>query len=95
MPVEGVARPGEVEAERETLAGRHLGHVPLGGLGLLERHAVLVSQPLGAVPRPLGRRLRVELEAAPPHGDLVAVLELGQRGLEAALADVAPGAGDV
>ena len=40
-------------------------------------------------------RLRIELEAAPRDGDLVAVLEGGERRLEAALADVAPGAGDV
>jgi hypothetical protein len=65
------------------------------GERLVAAHAVLLGEVRGAVDGALWRRGRIELEAAPRHGDLVAVLEVGQRGLEAALADVAPGAGDV
>ena len=41
------------------------------------------------------RRRRIELERAPDDLDVVAVRERGERGLEAALADGAPGANDV
>ena len=62
----------------------------------LAAHAVLLARGASALSTErCDRRLRIELEAAPRDGDLVAVLERGERGLEAALADVAPGAGDV
>jgi hypothetical protein len=43
----------------------------------------------------LTRRLRIEFKAAPRYVDVVAVLEGGERGLEAPLAGVAPGTRDV
>src|SRR3954447_24709840 len=93
--VERVARARLVEAELEALAGGDLGHAVVHGAGLLDARAVLLRQMAVAVPGPLGRSVRIQLEAAPRHRDLVAVLEGGQRGLEAALADGAPRAGDV
>jgi hypothetical protein len=74
--VHGVARPRLVEPEVEALAGGLLDHPLLHGLGLGQRHAVLVGEPLGGVPLDRARRGRVELEAAVAHLDLVAVLEV-------------------
>ena len=69
---------------------------PLLGIAcLLDAHAVLLRQALGAIAGALVRRAGVELEAPPRHVYLVAVLELLERGFEATLADVAPRAGDV
>ena len=93
--VERVAGARDVEAEVEPVAGRGLRHAVLHRDGLLAARAVLLGQVGRAVDAALARGLGVELEAAPRHGDVVAVLELGQRGLEAALADVAPRARDV
>jgi hypothetical protein len=93
--VERVAGAREVEAEVEPLLGGDLRHLLLHRAGLLDARAVLLRQVLGAIALTLSRGGGVELEAAPRHLDRVAVLEGRERGLEAALADVAPGAGDV
>ena len=95
MAVERVAAAGQIEAHVQPVAGRHVGHLGLPRARLLDAHPVLLGQVLGARALARGRRAGVELEAAPGDADLVAVLEGGERGLEAALADVAPGAGDV
>src|SRR5439155_26467944 len=81
----------------EALAGGDLAHPVVHGARLVDAHAVLVGQVDGAVALALAlaRRGGIELEAAPRHADVVAVGERGERALEAALADVAPGAGDV
>src|SRR3712207_8972140 len=50
-------------------------HVVEALLRLLGGHAVLVSEVVGVAAVALGRRGGVELEAAPAHLDLVAVLE--------------------
>ena len=63
---------GEVEAEVEAVAGGGLGHLRLHLARLVDAHAVLAREVLGAVALALGRRVRVELEAAPGHRDLVA-----------------------
>jgi hypothetical protein len=93
--VEGGAAAGDVEAEGEALVRRHARQPLLGLAGLLDGHAVLLRQALRAIARALRRRTGVELEAAPGHVDVVAVLELLERGLEATLADVTPRACDV
>ena len=93
--VERVAGARGLEVEVEPLARRRGGHLVLHRPRLLDARPVLAREVLGAVALALGRRAGVELEAAPGDADLVAVLEGGERGLEAALADVAPGAGDV
>jgi hypothetical protein len=62
---------------------------------LLDRGPVLAGQVGGAALGALGRRPRIELEGPPGHLDVLGPLELRERGLEAALAHVAPGAGDV
>ena len=71
------------------------GQLALRCLSLLERHPVLLGQSRRQLALMLARSRRVQLEAAPGHPHLLGVLELRQRRLEATLADVAPGAGDV
>ena len=93
--VERVSGASDVEAKVEPLAGGHLRHVILHLDRLAVAHPVFLGQVGGAVTLALARRLGVELEAAPGHAHLVTVLEGGQGGLEAALADVTPGARDV
>ena len=61
----------------------------------LDRDAVLLGQAHRTVAFPLARSRRIELEAAPSHAYLVAVLKLRQGGLETPLAHVAPRASDV
>ena len=95
MSCEGVAAARDIEAEVEPLAGGHVRHVLLHLSCALGRDPVLLGQPLGAVAGLLHGCARVELEAAPRDPNLVGVLEIGQRGFEAALSDVAPRAGDV
>jgi len=95
VAVEGRTAALDVEPEVEPLAGSRVGHRALHLLGSLDRDAVLLGQAARAVALALARRRGVELEAPPRHPDVVSMLELGERGLEAALADVAPGAGDV
>ena len=94
--VERVAAAGDVEAERRgpSSAATSVMRCCIA-TRLLAARAVLLGEVRGAVDLALARRGRVELEAPPRDGDVVAVLEPGERGLEAALADVAPGAGDV
>ena len=93
--IEGVAHLHVVEMEVEPLLRRLAGHARVHGARLLHRHAVLLRQQLvlRLVTRARGRG--VELEAPPHHVHVVRVLELPERGFEAALPDVAPGAGDV
>jgi hypothetical protein len=62
---------------------------------MLDGHSVLLGDPLHADTAALGWRGRVELEAPPCDVNLVGVLELGECRLEAALADVAPGTGNI
>ena len=93
--VERVAAAREVEAEVQALGGGDVGHALLHRKRLVAAHAVLLGEMRRAVVLALARSGRVELERAPRHLHLVAVLEAGERGLEAALADVAPGTGDV
>ena len=95
MGVERVAAARAVEVVLEPLGRGHGGQLRLRGRGLLDADAVLARQALGGRALGLRRGARVELEAAVAHLDLVAVLELRQRVLEAPLADVAPGAHDV
>src|SRR3954470_9757960 len=93
--VEGVAAARLGEVVGEAVLGGEGGDLGLPARGLLHRHAVLLGEPLGRLALGDGRRLGVELEAVPEDGDVVAVLEPCERCLEAALADVAPGAHDV
>ena len=93
--VEGGAAASDVEAEGKLLACRHRRQPLLGFARLLDGHAVLRRQALGAVAGALARRAGVELEAPPRHTDVIAVLEQLKRRFEAALADVAPWASDV
>ncbi len=95
VAIEGRAAAGDVEPEVQALGGGNIGQLPLGGARLLERHSVLLSQPCGSVALALMRSGRVQLEAAPRHAHVVAVLEPCERGFEAALAHVTPRAGDV
>ena len=72
------------------------GHALVHGQRLLEARAVLRRRGARRVePSRAARRVGVELERAEGDGDVVGVLELLERLLEAALADGAPGAGDV
>ncbi len=93
--VECVAPAKEVEAEVEAVAGCGLGHRALHLQRLLAAGAVLLGEMGRGVLWALARRARIELEAAPGDLHVIAVLEALQRGLEAALADVAPGTGDI
>ena len=93
--IERRAGARHVEAEVEAFAGRRLGHRALHLARALDRHSVLLGQAFGAVALAFGRGGGIELEAPPRHLHVVAVLELSQGGLEAALADVAPRTGDV
>jgi hypothetical protein len=95
MRVEGRPVAREVEAEVEPFAGGDVRHLLLHRTGLLDARAVLRGEVLGAVAGTLARGARIEFEAAPRDLDLVAVLEGGERGLEPALPDEAPGAGDI
>ena len=93
--VEGVAAARDVEPKLETLGCRDGGQVRVHRERLLAAHSVLAREMIGAVPLAGARGARVELEAAPSHAHLVPVLEARERGLEAPLSDVAPGAGDI
>jgi len=93
--VERIGATRDVEAEVQSVAGRRLRHPGLHGQRLVAARAVLLGEMGGTVDGALGGRGRIELEAAPRDRDLVAVLVALERGLEAALADVAPGTGDV
>jgi hypothetical protein len=93
--VERVAGLGDVQAERQPLLGGHGGHEVLELLGALLVELVLVGQMLHQRLGAPARRRRIELVAAPPHVDVVAVSEVSQRRLEAALADGTPRAHDV
>src|SRR5439155_26183079 len=95
MGVEGVGAADRLEAEVEPLAGRDVRHLVVHRTRLVHGHAVLLGEVDGAVALALARSGGVELEAAPRHADVVAVRERRQGTLEPALADVAPGAGDV
>ena len=94
--VEGVAAAREVEAHVQAVAGRDIGHLRRLARRLLPGHAVLVGE-MRRRCRPRARRGACGSSSKLRHvtRDLVAMLERGERGLEAALADVAPGAGDV
>ena len=99
--VDQPVRVDGVEVERlgqpvdQPLLGRDGLHAVLHLLRALGRLAVLLRQHHRRALRRLGGRSGVELVGAPVHLHLVGVAELGQRVLDAALADVAPGADDV
>ena len=93
--VERRAGPREVEPEVEAFAGRRLGHLVLHLARPVDGDPVLLGQAGGALALALVGCGGIELEATPGHPHFVAVLELSERGLEPALPDVAPGAGDV
>ena len=93
--VDGVGALGLTEPEEQALLGGH-------GLGALDHllagrgtAAVLGAQVLGHGLLGHPRRGRVELEGAVDDLHVVGVREARQGGLEAALADVAPGTDDV
>ena len=93
--VDGVGPLGLAEPEEQALLGGH-------GLGALDHllagrgaAAVLGAQVLGHGLLGHPRRGRVELEGAVDDLHVVGVREARQGGLEAALADVAPGTDDV
>ena len=94
--VERVAAAGEVEAELEAFAPPPARSSPRAAPAARSRLIpYLAASRSAAVPSTVARRRRIELEAAPHHGHLVAVLERLQRRFEAPLADVAPRADDV
>ena len=93
--VERVAAAHPVEAELEPFAGRSLGHLRVELACPVDAQAVLAGEVLIVVAGALCGRMRVELERAVGDGDVVSVLELLERLLEPALADVAPRADDV
>src|SRR6185437_11533928 len=79
-----------VEVVLEALGGGEPGHPLVHPAGVVDRHPVLPRQVLERRPAADGR-VRVELEALPFDLDLAGPVEAGERRLEAALADVAPG----
>jgi hypothetical protein len=93
--VEGAREPRDVEAELDAVGRADRLHAVVHRPGLLEGGAVLGGEVCITVPGTLRGRARVELEAAPDHAHLGAVLEARERGLEPPLADVAPRARDV
>ncbi len=95
--VEGVARPDALEVEVEPVLGRGLGHRGEHLLGAGDARSVLLGEPLRVGPGLVahGRSAGIELEGVPRDRDPGALGEPGERGLDAALADVTPGARDV
>jgi hypothetical protein len=95
MDVEAVDGAGVGQSVVETCVGRERGDRPQARVDLLGRHPEVTPHPFGDRRRAAAGPGRIELEAAVPDGDGRAVLESVERGLEAALAEVAPGADDV
>ncbi len=93
--VHGAAAHRLVEVVLQPYAGRHLRDPGLHLAGALDAAAVLAGQHLLGALRGRGGRRRVELEGAVLHLHVVAVSEVGQRRLEATLADEAPRADHV
>src|ERR1700680_2605115 len=93
--VEGVARPGSIEMEVQPDTRGVGGDPCLRTLRVGTAHTVFGDEPVQRVTLRRGGRVRVELETPPDDADLVTMLETGQRGLEAALADVTPRTDDV
>jgi hypothetical protein len=91
--IEGVRPLRLVEVELEVVLGGRAGHL-LDDLERALRAAELLRVGVEHRPGLTGGR-GVELERPPHHLDLVAPGEAGQRLLEPALPDVAPGADDV
>ena len=96
-----LAGHGAVEAEVEALVGGLGGHRVDHALGARDVGAVLGGQPDGVLASPRGSPAGADSpvgsssKAFHSTSTCVAVRELGQRGLEAALADVAPRTDDV
>jgi hypothetical protein len=95
MAVECRATAGYIEAEVESLAGGGIRDLLLHLACALDADPVLLRDPRRAVALTLSWGGGIQLEAAPGHADVVAVLELGERSLEPALSDVAPWARNV
>jgi len=96
--VEGVRRDHGVEVVGQADGRGDRGHLGEHLPDLVQRHPLALGQHRGlGLPGVRRRRLRVglQLERAPGDADVVAVLERAERLGEPALADVAPGAGDV
>jgi hypothetical protein len=89
---QGVHDEGGVEVEVQALGAGQFGHLAghLAGLRPEPPGQVLLGRHRGA-----GRGVGVQLETPPGDLDLAGVLELAERVLKPALADVAPGAHDV
>src|SRR5579862_979646 len=85
----------DIQVEVKALAGRGLGHLALHLAGALDGHPVLLGQADSALALALSGSGRIELKAPPGDSHVVTVLEAVERGLEATLPDVAPGAGNV
>ena len=95
VPVEGVAEAELVEVELQAVAGGGLGHALLHRARLLDRRAVLAGQVLGAA---LGRSVGAVGSSSKLRHVTVTWSRCGNCSRAAskpALADVAPGTGDV
>src|SRR5258706_13582486 len=97
MRIEGVSRPDSLEIEDQPVGPGDVGHSVDPDLGVARGGAIFLGESSGVPGRTidLARSRRIELERAPNDFDGVAVGEASERGLEVALADVAPRAGDV
>ncbi len=95
MGVERITGDRAIETKLETVKRARGCHAIHHRLRLLGRHSVLGGQQLHGGYRLTGGGGGVKLEAAPDDVERVAMGERMQRLLESALADVAPGAGNV
>ena len=95
MRVEAVAAARAVEVVLEALLRGELGHLHVAGLGLLDAHAVLGGQVLGGRCARAPRARRGRARSCATTTSTSPGSNCAERGLEAALADVAPGTNDV
>jgi hypothetical protein len=93
--VEGVDDPIALEVVVEPLGRRERREARIAGPDVLDRPARLLRQVLVMGPGIASWLGRIELVASPRHVDVIGAFEPGQRALEPALAEVAPGAGDI
>ena len=95
MGIDGRTSAAGGELEVEPFGRGKCGDLSLHDLDLLGREAANLGQVVVGAAIEVLRGVRCQLEAAPRHGHVLAVREPGQGPLEAALADVAPGAHDI